>query len=272
MENTGERHIPSLEIKDEAEYYNHLMHIATYRYALQFANNKQVLDYGCGSGYGSFMLSKVSDRITAIDISEETLLYAKNTYKAENLSFKNLSELSDEKYDIITAFQVIEHVRNSESLIRKLRSLLNPGGLLLVSTPDRKNRLFKLIQRPWNIFHYREFSDIELKKTLQNYFENVEILRIGSDSDLVLKEIARTRKQRLISLPCTMIIYPDILRVRLLSMQVHAFSMIKKIRNRDRSQKTYSIHHQDFNKAVFQKEIEISGRIKHSTDLFAICS
>ena len=270
MENTGERHIPGSEIKNEAEYYNHLMHIATYKYALQFANDKHVLDYGCGSAYGSYMLSEVSDKVTAVDISEETILFARNNYRADNLNIKHLSELSDVQFDLITAFQVIEHAENAKSLILRLRSLLKPDGLLLLSTPDKKNRLFNFIQRPWNKFHHREYSGSGLKKLLQNYFENVEILSIGSDSDLVLKEIARTRKQRLITLPCTLSIYPDNLRVRLLGMQAHAFRMMRKIRNRNRSRKTNS--DQDFNKTLSPGDIEISGRIKHSTDLFAICS
>ena len=58
MGNTGERHFLNEDITNEAEYYNHLIHIATYKFALKYVKDKQVLDYGCGSGYGSRMLSK----------------------------------------------------------------------------------------------------------------------------------------------------------------------------------------------------------------------
>jgi 2-polyprenyl-3-methyl-5-hydroxy-6-metoxy-1,4-benzoquinol methylase len=272
MENTGERHILSSEIKNEAEYYNHLMHIATYKYALKFANDKQVLDYGCGSAYGSYMLSEVADRVTAVDINEEILLYARKTYRTENLIFKHISGLTNEKFDLITVFQVIEHVNNARSLISKLRSLLKPDGMMLISTPNKKNRLYNFIQRPWNIFHHREFSGPGLKYLLQDFFKNVEVLNIGSDSDLVLKEIARTRKQRLITLPCTLIIYPDLLRIRLLGMQINASRMIRKIKASIRSQMKDSDHNLHFKNTYSTDDIIISGRIKYSTDLFAICS
>lgn len=272
MENTGERHILSSEIKNEAEYYNHLMHIAAYNYSLKYASDKNVLDYGCGSGYGSHILSDAGYKVTGVDIDEEILIYARKTYRSENLIFKHISELSNEKFDIITAFQVIEHVKNPRYLLSKLRSLLKPEGLILLSTPDKKNRLFTFIQRPWNIYHYKEFSSSAFKHLLQKYFKNVEVLRIGSDSDLVLKEIDRTRKQRLLTLPCTLIIYPDFLRIRLLLIQIQASEMIRKIKSMKKSQIKNSDHYQYLKNKFSIEDIIISGSLRNTTDLFAICS
>lgn len=267
MKKTFERHFVDSDIKNEAEYYNHLMHIATYEYAMKYVNGKTVLDYGCGSGYGSHILAGKAARVTAVDISTEAINNAKNSFFANNLIFKDISELTDERFDIITLFQVIEHVPHAKECIKKIKNLLNPGGCLLVSTPDRTNRLFPVIQRPWNVFHLKEYSGSGLSKLLQEYFTKVDMLKIGSKSDLALKEIERTRRQRFITLPCTLFFYPDFLRVLLLNLQVGLYMMIisfrreKEINDFDNLKTKHSIN-----------EIEIDKNLSLSTDLLAICT
>ncbi len=158
MENTGERHILSENFTSTAALFNHLMHIATYNYALNYAKGKRVLDFGCGSGYGSYELAKVAKYVTAVDISSEAIEFAKENYKRENLLYCTISELFEEKFDIITSFQVIEHVSNDKEYLENLKNLLIPGGYLFISTPDKASRLFFGIQKPWNIFHLKEYS------------------------------------------------------------------------------------------------------------------
>ncbi|MFA5327131.1 MAG: class I SAM-dependent methyltransferase [Prolixibacteraceae bacterium] len=271
MENTGERHILDEDISDEAEYYNHLMHIATYQFALKYVKGKRVLDYGCGSGYGSYMLSDVADNVTAVDISDEAILFAKSCYNANNLVFNSTSELLNEKYDVITSFQVIEHVVSDKEYIEKLKNLLNPEGCLLISTPDKNVRLFNYIQKPWNIFHLKEYTSNGLLKLLQNYFDTVEVLKIGSDADFIVKEISRTKKQRLLTLPCTLFFYPNFLRIFLLNFQVRIYNAINKYRKNNKVTPKNSKHSIDFKTKHSINDINIAANMEFSTDLLAIC-
>jgi cyclopropane fatty-acyl-phospholipid synthase-like methyltransferase len=266
MNKTEERHFSDAEITDEAEFYNHLMHVATYRFALRYVKGKSVLDWGCGTGYGSHMLAGIADKVTAVDISDEATGYAKETFAADNLAFGKISELSDQKFDVITAFQVIEHVRDGKKLIREMRTFLNPDGYLLISTPDRTNRLFRCIQRPWNIYHYKEYSGISLNNLLGEFFTRVEIQKIGSASEIVKKEILRTKRQRLISLLCTLIFYPDYLRIFLLKLQKRIYEIISRLR---RKRKSYAPR--DFRAKYSVTDIEINYNVTLSTDLLAIC-
>jgi 2-polyprenyl-3-methyl-5-hydroxy-6-metoxy-1,4-benzoquinol methylase len=272
MGNTGERHFLNEDINNEAEYYNHLMHIATYKFALKYVKDKRVLDYGCGSGYGSLMLSDTAEYVTAADISEEAVNFAKNIYKANNLAFKTVSELSDERYDVITSFQVIEHVHNDIEYILKLKRLLKPDGCVLISTPDKSKRLFNYIQKPWNIYHLREYSGIDLNNLLLKYFTRVELLKIGSKTDFIIKEISRTKKQRLITLPCTLIFYPNSIRVFLLNFQVTLFKTINKIRHNNKVITTDSILQKDFKTKYSVEDIDFADNMVFSTNLLAICS
>jgi 2-polyprenyl-3-methyl-5-hydroxy-6-metoxy-1,4-benzoquinol methylase len=267
LKKTYERHFPDSEITSEEEYYNHLMHIATYQYALKFVKGKSVLDYGCGSGYGSYLLSGIAKKVTGVDVSDESIKYCRNSYSANNLFFRTVADLTDEKYDVITSFQVIEHVLNVDGFLEKIKKLLSRDGYLLISTPDLTNRLFKFIQKPWNVYHIKEYSSSGLYNLLNKYFTRVDLLKIGSKSDLVKKEIVRTKKQRIITLPCTLFFYPDFVRVFLLNLQVTLFNRIRAFKHskgpiaKINFKEKYSIH-----------DIEINKIIPLSTDLLAICS
>jgi len=255
MENTGERHIPNEDISDEAEYYNHLMHIATYQFALKYVTGKRVLDYGCGSGYGSYLLSSIADNVTAVDISDEAINFAQNSYTGNNLVFNTLSELSDEKYDVITSFQVIEHVPDEKEYIKRLKGLLKPEGYLLISTPDK----------------LKEYNVHDLRNLLQNYFDSVEVLKIGSSAEFIRKEILRTKKQRLITLPFTLFFYPNFLRVFLLNFQVRIYNTINKYRKSNILTTNDPDRTFDFKTKFSITDIDIATNIALSTDLLAIC-
>lgn len=271
MKDTGERHILNENFNNKSELYLHLMHIATYEYARNFVKNKKVLDYGCGSGYGTHMLSENTESIIGADISDEAIEYAKKEYSASNLRFMTISELENEKFDVITSFQVIEHVPNDREYTAHLKKMLNPGGILIISTPDKKHRLFRYIQQPWNIFHLKEYTPESLQKMLLKHFKKVEILKIGSESDLVLEEIKRTKKQRTITLPSTLFFYPYFLRVFLLKLQKKLFDFIKKSKSNNQKNsvpstaKNYFLSEYSFEDILFKKDMQ------YSTDLLVIC-
>jgi 2-polyprenyl-3-methyl-5-hydroxy-6-metoxy-1,4-benzoquinol methylase len=272
MKDTGERHILNENFNNKSELYLHLMHIATYEYAKNFVKNKKVLDYGCGSGYGTHMLSQVAENVIGADISEEAVDFARKEFHSPNLRFTKIAELGNEKFDIITSFQVIEHVPNDYEYTDKLKKLLNPGGILIVSTPDKTHRLFKYIQQPWNIFHLKEYTTESLEKMLLKHFKKVEMLKIGSDSDLVFEEIKRTKKQRIAVLLATLSIYPYFLRVSLLKLQKNIFDFIKKLQSGSRQYPSQNNHGNDFASQYSYKDILFKKDMQYSTDLLAICT
>jgi 2-polyprenyl-3-methyl-5-hydroxy-6-metoxy-1,4-benzoquinol methylase len=272
MENTGERHIISSEFTDAADYYIHLLHIASYEFALKYVDGKRVLDYGCGSGYGSHMLANKAESVMAVDISSDTVTYAKKNFVLSNLIFKEIKDLVYQKFDVITSFQVIEHVSNDKEYIKKLKDMLNPGGVLLLTTPDKTNRLFNYIQKPWNVYHRKEYSENNMNKLLNNYFDNFQILKITSLPGLVLPEITRRKKQRLITLPCTLFFYPNFLRVFLLKFEAKTFKIISRLWKRDSRQILSGAMQKETSFIKFtSKDIEISQNPKYPTDLFIIC-
>jgi 2-polyprenyl-3-methyl-5-hydroxy-6-metoxy-1,4-benzoquinol methylase len=267
MKEPIEWHILNQEINNEAENYNHLMHVATYKYGLKFIENKRVLDYGCGSGYGSYFLSEKAKSVIGVDINPDAVLMAQKNYVSENLSFSEIKSLNEKDFDVITSFQVVEHVPDAILYIKFLKSLLAPNGVLLITTPNCKNRIFKYIQSPWNEHHLKEYSRSSFEKLLQKGFNNYEILCIGSNNEFALEEIKRTKKQRLVSIFATFSIYPYFLRVFLLRLFTWFFELLRRfkkssIKNTSQIENTikYSID-----------DIIISKNVKYETDFLAIC-
>lgn len=272
MEITGERHVLTQDFSNLAEYYNHLMHLATYHYAEKFIGGKKVLDFGCGSGYGSSLLSKTAEFVIGADISREAVDFANEKYAAKNLSFKTIDEIGDEKFDVITSFQVIEHVSNDQEYLNTLKKLLKPDGILLISTPDRENRLYPF-QQPWNVFHLKEYSGKSLKNALAKDFKQVKILKMTAEKELVMSEISRTLKQKKITLPSTLPFYPHFLRVFLLKLQSNIFEKLKKTISKSPKPAEISKNSTpDFIQKYSVNHIKFEENPELSTDLLAICS
>lgn len=170
---TGERLVPS-ENAGQALYYEHL---ARYLFASNFSENKNVLDLGCGSGYGSYILKKngKAKLVTGIDISLEAINYAKVTYNIKNLVFRvgdvsNLSNLNPRSFDLIACFEVIEHILYQKSMIAGVVNALKNNGIFLVSTPNT------LTYPKGNKFHLKELSPANFQKLLKSKFKFVKFL------------------------------------------------------------------------------------------------
>ncbi|MBV6434775.1 MAG: Ubiquinone biosynthesis O-methyltransferase [Bryobacteraceae bacterium] len=179
---TGERVVPG---QVQPDLWNE--HLARYCFAARLARQKRVLDIACGSGYGSAELAAVAGAVTGIDISSEAIAYAREHYTLPNLTFEcspaDAIPRTDQSYDLIVAFEVIEHLENASALLAEARRLLSPGGQFIVSTP---NKLYyqetRALSGP-NPFHVHEFEFEEFRGLLAGFFPDVSLFlqnHIGS--------------------------------------------------------------------------------------------
>jgi SAM-dependent methyltransferase len=172
---TGERVIPG-EVNDDlwAE------HIARYAFAARFAAGARVLDIGCGTGYGTAELAQQAQTVTGIDVSDDALAFAREHYPIPNAKFFAASAtavpFSSASFDLITAFEVIEHLDNWHDLLIEARRLLHPNGTLLVSTPNKLYYAESRASEGPNPFHAHEFEFAEFRDALGAVFPHVTIL------------------------------------------------------------------------------------------------
>jgi 2-polyprenyl-3-methyl-5-hydroxy-6-metoxy-1,4-benzoquinol methylase len=87
LRDTGERIIPTAEKEVSFVFERHKF---AYTYALNFVDNKKVLDVGCGTGYGCKILSQRAKMIWGIDYDEEAIAYCKKFYSGENIFYAQM--------------------------------------------------------------------------------------------------------------------------------------------------------------------------------------
>lgn len=100
---------------------------------------KKILDVGCAQGTLALLLAERGHRVCAVDLRPSFLEYAKSRYVHGDVRFieGNALELDlDERFDLIFANQIIEHLVYPQVLVNRLRRLLVHGGQLVVTTPN----------------------------------------------------------------------------------------------------------------------------------------
>lgn len=136
------------------------------------------LDVGCGIGNLTVLLNEITPTI-GIDISEKALKIARKDYPdiefykgdVVNLPFES------EKFDILVAFELIEHIADTEKLFYQFNRVLKRGGYLCISTP-KFNKLKFIAMGLFDCFslkmpHVRFYTKERLFKILTQFAFNV---------------------------------------------------------------------------------------------------
>lgn len=94
-----------------------------------------ILDFGCGTGYNLELLKRYG-RARGVDMSPEALEFCRRR-GVENVILHEEAKLpfEDESFDLVTAFDVIEHIEDDRGALVEMRRVLRPGGCLLIYTP-----------------------------------------------------------------------------------------------------------------------------------------
>lgn len=102
---------------------------------------KRALDVGCGAGLLAEPLARLGAEVTGLDAAPESIAVAKAHAEGQGLTIAyragELSQLEGQRFDLVTSMEVIEHVADPAAFVAGLAALLAPGGLLVVSTPNR---------------------------------------------------------------------------------------------------------------------------------------
>jgi SAM-dependent methyltransferase len=175
VEFTGERVIPG-QVNDDLWSE----HVARYAFARQYVQFARVLDAGCGTGYGSAELAQSAAEVTGVDIAADAIEYAVANYPIPGLRFLQSSctavPFPPESFDVVVAFEVIEHLSNYRALIDEAARLLTPSGLLIVSSPNKRYYSETRAQAGPNPYHEHEFEAQEFVRELERVFPQVRLL------------------------------------------------------------------------------------------------
>jgi 2-polyprenyl-3-methyl-5-hydroxy-6-metoxy-1,4-benzoquinol methylase len=172
---TGER----LETHESGQ--GMLEHLHRYGITLEFCKDKTVLDIASGEGYGTNFLAGVASKAVGVDIDTETVKAANEKYatRKKNLEFLQGSAdkipSKDGQFDVVVSFETIEHHDKHEEMMAEIKRVLRPGGLLIISSPDKLFYSDKPGTR--NPFHVKELYKEEFRSLLTATFNNVQLYR-----------------------------------------------------------------------------------------------
>lgn len=182
-----------------AEHCLRLMHLRAYDEAVTRAADRDVLDVGCNTGYGTVRFVPVARSVTGTDVSPKAIEAAKARARGGQPAFVLTNGLdlpfADRSFDLVTNFQVLEHVPDAISYLEGLRRVTRPGGLIIVATPNASTRLDPGMA-PWNRFHVREYTARELRALLEQVFPRVRIRGMFGVATLYETEIRRVDAAR----------------------------------------------------------------------------
>ena len=153
-------------------------HFHRYCLARDLVAGLDVLDVASGEGYGSALLAGVARSVVGVEIDADTVRHAEAGYPMANLRFLAGDALDlplpDGCVDAVVSFETLEHLRDQERFLAEIRRVLRPGGLLLISTPDR--HVYSAPGQPPNPYHCRELTVPEFHDLLAHHFAHHRLL------------------------------------------------------------------------------------------------
>jgi SAM-dependent methyltransferase len=189
LELTGERTLPDVP----AENYWYRRHLAVYEWISGRVTGGSVLDMACGEGYGSSVLARTARSVVGVDGNPEAHEHARLRYTRPDLSFEwgAVESYGDPgSFDAVVFLQTIEHVVDPAAVLAHFRSLLAPGGVAYVSTPNLLTLAPPGAAKSDNPWHLREYRAEEFAGLCRGVFPSVEMLGLFHARKLRAHEIA----------------------------------------------------------------------------------
>lgn len=143
--------------------------------------NGKLLDVGCATGFFLSEARKAGYEVYGVDLMKFAVDHCrksglKNVYQGtlEETKFPNGF------FDVVVAMEILEHLANPKRFLKKVAQLIKPSGLLVVSVPNRKSLIARLMGRLW--FGYYQYQHLLM-------FEPKTITSLLSQSGFVVVKI-----------------------------------------------------------------------------------
>jgi SAM-dependent methyltransferase len=153
--NTGFRFYYPSSLAAKASFYEELQRITTNYYPIKWEHYKslkhiqpgnEILDIGCGD---AMFLKLIHDRlpntkVMGLEFNELAIKKAaSNGIEVLPESVEVFSQSNKERFDMVTAYQVLEHVTEPRAFLQSAVNILKPGGKLIIGVPNNHPYLYK---------------------------------------------------------------------------------------------------------------------------------
>lgn len=157
--------------------YNELLDVfETYR------ETNNILDIGCGDGYFLEVAHKRGWKVFGTEFTDEAMEVCKFKGITVHLGTLNSLNYLGIKFDIITSFEVIEHINNPQQEVQHIKEIIRTGGALYITTPNFNSISRTLLGPKWNVIEYPEHLSYYTAKTLRVFLTRHEFKKIRTET------------------------------------------------------------------------------------------
>ncbi|NKE47099.1 methyltransferase domain-containing protein [Roseomonas frigidaquae] len=154
-------------------------HLHRYCIARDLCDGLDVLDVASGEGYGAAILAGLARSVVGVEIDAASVAHAQAQYAHDRLRFlcgdAQALPLEDASIDLVVSFETLEHLPDQVRFLSEVRRVLRPGGMFLVSTPERM--VYSAAGSDPNPYHVLELTEGEFGTLLQRHFASSQVLR-----------------------------------------------------------------------------------------------
>ena len=140
-----------------------------------YISGGRLLDIGCSCGYFMEVAAKRGFEVTGLEFSPTAIAAASPGIRAQirQGTIDDADLAWQDSFNVITAFDLIEHIDQPIAFLRKAVAFLRPGGIIAVSTPDAEHFLRYAMRSSWPMLQPMQHLSIFSKKALRQAFETL---------------------------------------------------------------------------------------------------
>jgi 2-polyprenyl-3-methyl-5-hydroxy-6-metoxy-1,4-benzoquinol methylase len=118
---------------------------------LEFTYQGRLLDVGCNIGLFLNFAQKYGFDPVGVEINDDCASYGKKQFKINIINGKvESAAFLDDSFDVVTLFDVLEHIPDFNSLLIEIKRILKPNGLLLIQSPNIDSIMASVTKSKWN--------------------------------------------------------------------------------------------------------------------------
>ena len=164
-----------------------LFTLARYKFAARMLapdRTHDILELGCGEGFGTLLLAQGGHRVSAVDFDPPAIKHARSTLSASGIDFRSGDILSDEdfgQFDAVVSLDVIEHIERSrqDDYFRTVVRSLRPDGFAVIGTPNEAAAAHA--SEASMVGHINLFTAERLVSTARQWFTNVFVFGMNDE-------------------------------------------------------------------------------------------
>ncbi len=173
-----------------------------YRLIRKYSRSGRLFDIGCG--FGHFLLAgrQLGYHVAGVEMSRANVEFIRDEFRLAVESGDFLAVREDTPFDIMTAWDVLEHIDEADRIVEKASRMLSPRGILVVQVPQADSFFARLMRGGWwamGLDHVNYFSRGTIRRLFDRY--GLDVTEIRSSIELknillyvILPKLKRGRK------------------------------------------------------------------------------